>query len=164
MISRQQKHSIGVLYSNAGATDKAIEFYEKAIEENPHDKHAYANLGSTLLYKKTKQAKEYLQKALNIDPEHDIALIELGKIDKSEGNTVAAQVKFRKAYDLYLKQWKTNSLPKYAYGWFATVAEELGENNFAKEIRTSAPKTESEAYYNKENLSMTKTKALTNNN
>lgn len=157
-------NSIGVLYSNAGATDKAIEFYEKAIEENPHDKHAYANLGSTLLYKKPKQAKEYLQKALNIDPEHDIALIELGKIDKSEGNTVAAQVKFRKAYDLYLKQWKTNSLPKYAYGWFATVAEELGENNFAKEIRTSAPKTESEAYYNKENLSMTKTKALTNNN
>mgnify|MGYP000762230684 FL=1 len=117
-----------------------------------------------MLYKKPKQAKEYLQKALNIDPEHDIALIELGKIDKSEGNTVAAQVKFRKAYDLYLKQWKTNSLPKYAYGWFATVAEELGENNFAKEIRTSAPKTESEAYYNKENLSMTKTKALTNNN
>lgn len=157
-------NSIGVLYSNAGATDKAIEFYEKAIEENPHDKHAYANLGSTLLYKKPKQAKEYLQKALNIDPEHDIALIELGKIDKSEGNTVAAQVKFRKAYDLYLKQWKTNSLPKYAYGWFATVAEELGENNFAKEIRASVPKTESEAYYNKENLSMTKTKALTNNN
>lgn len=91
-------------------------------------------------------------------------MIELGKIDKSEGNTVTAQVKFRKAYDLYLKQWKTNSLPKYAYGWFATVAEELGENNFAKEIRASAPKTESEAYYNKENLSMTKTKALTNNN
>lgn len=58
----------------------------------------------------------------------------------------------------------TNYLPKYAYGWFATVAEELEENNFAKEIRASAPKTESEAYYNKENLSMTKTKALTNNN
>ena len=73
------------LYSNAGATDKAIEFYEKAIEENPHNKHAYANLGSTLLYRDTKRAKEYLQKAFNIDPEHDIALIELGKIDKSEG-------------------------------------------------------------------------------
>ena len=39
-----------------------------------------------------------------------------------------------------------------------------GGDYFAKEIRTSAPKTESEAYYNKENLSMTKTKALTNNN
>lgn len=157
-------NSIGVLYSNAGATDKAIEFYEKAIEENPHNKHAYANLGSTLLYRDTKRAKEYLQKAFNIDPEHDIALIELGKIDKSEGNTAAAQEKFKKAYDLYLKQWKTNSLPKYAYGWFATVAEELGENDFAKEIRASAPKTENEAYYNKENLSMTKTKVLTNNN
>lgn len=154
-------NSIGVLYSNAGATDKAVEFYEKAIEENPHDKYAYANLGSTLLYKNPKQAKEYLQKAFNIDSEHDIALIELGKIDKSEGNMAASQEKFKKAYDLYLKQWKTNSLPKYAYGWFATVAEELGENNFAKEIRASAPKIEGEAYYNKENLSMTQTKVLT---
>ncbi len=152
---------IGVLYNNAGVTDKAIEFYEKAIEENPNDKYAYANLGSTLLYRNPKQAKEYLQKAFSIDPEHDVALIELGKIDKSEGDTSSAQEKFRKAYNMYLRQWKTNSLPKYAYGWFATVAEELGETDFAKEIRASAPKAESEAYYNKENLSMTKTKALT---
>ena len=155
---------IGVLYSNAGATDKAIEFYEKAIEENPYDKYAYANLGSTLLYRDTKRAKEYLQKAFDIDPEHDIALIELGKIDVREGNITSAQEKFRKVYDLYLKQWKTNSLPDYAYGWFATVAEELGESDFAEEIRASAPKTESEVYYNKENLSMTKANALMNNN
>lgn len=156
-------NQIGVLYSNAGATDKAIEFYEKAIEANPHDKYAYANLGATLLNKNLKHAKEYLQKAINIDPELDIALIELGKIDKSEGNMAAAQEKFKKAYDIYLKQWETNSLPQYAYGWFATVAEQLGEIKFAQEIRASAPKTESEAYYNKENLSMTKTIALTNN-
>lgn len=29
-------NGIAVLYNNAGATDKAIEFYEKAIEENPY--------------------------------------------------------------------------------------------------------------------------------
>lgn len=111
--------------------------------------------------KNPKQAKEYLQKALFIDSESDIALIELGKIDKIEGDIAAAQEKFKKAYDLYLKQWETNSLPKYAYGWFATVAKELGKNNFAKEIMASAPKTEGEVYYNKENLSMTKTELIT---
>lgn len=153
---------IGVLYNNAGATDKAIEFYEKAIEENPHDKYAYANLGSTLFYKDPKRAKNYLQKAINIDPESDIALIELGRIDKSEGNISSAQEKFRKVYNMYIRQWKTNSLPKYAYGWFASVAEELGEMDFAKEIRNSTPQTKGDAYYNKENLSMTKMKALTN--
>ena len=32
-------NGIAVLYNNAGATDKAIEFYEKAIEENPYHKY-----------------------------------------------------------------------------------------------------------------------------
>lgn len=62
---------------------------------------------------------------------------------------------------MYIRQWKTNSLPKYAYGWFASVAEELGEMDFAKEIRNSTPQIKGDAYYNKENLSMTKMKALT---
>lgn len=156
-------NQIGVLYSNAGITDKAIEFYERAIEEKPNDKHAYANLGSTLRYKNPEQAKKYLQKALDIDPEHDIALIELGKIDKSEGNVKSAKEKFRKVYDLYLKQWKINFLPKYAYGWFASVAEELGEDEFAKKIRETTPCLEQETYYNKDNLARTNTKVLTNN-
>lgn len=105
-------NGIAVLYNNAGATDKAIEFYEKALEENPNHKYANANLGSTLRNRDPKKAKEYLQRAISIDPEHDIALIELGRIQKSEGDSIGAKEKFQKAYDKYLRQWKTNSLPK----------------------------------------------------
>ena len=154
-------NGIAVLYNNAGATDKAIEFYEKALEENPNHKYANANLGSTLRNRDSKKAKEYLQKAISIDPEHDIALIELGRIQKSEGDAVGAKEKFRKAYDKYLRQWKTNSLPTYAYGWFASVAEELGENEFAREIRRSTPGPQEDSYYNPENLSKTQTNMLT---
>ncbi|OFQ08376.1 molecular chaperone DnaK [Prevotella sp. HMSC073D09] len=154
-------NSIAVHYNNAGATDKAIEFYEKALEENPNHKHANANLGSTLRYSNPKRAKECLQRALSIDPDHDIALIELGRIQKSEGDITKAIEKFQKAYDKYIRQWKTNSLPSYAYGWFASLAEELGEKDFAYEIRCSTPKSGSESYYNLENLSKTKTNMLT---
>lgn len=154
-------NSIAVLYNNAGATDKAIEFYEKALEENPNDKYANSNLGSTLRFRDPKRAKECLQRAITIDPELDIALIELGRIQKSEGDWQGAKEKFQKVYDRYQQQWKTNSLPKYAYGWFASVAEELGENEFAKEIRHSTPGAEGEAYYNPDNLSKTKTNMLT---
>lgn len=154
-------NNIAVLYNNAGATDKAIEYYEKALEVNPNNKYANANLGSTLMHRDPNRAKKYLLKAISVDPEHDIALIELGRIQKSEGDTVGAKEKFQKAYDNYLRQWKTNSLPKYAYGWFASVAEELGENDFAQEIRRSNPGPQGEAYYNPENLSKTMTNMLT---
>ncbi|MCM1311589.1 MAG: Hsp70 family protein [Bacteroides sp.] len=154
-------NGIAVLYNNAGATDKAIEFYEKALEENPNHKYANANLGSTLRFRDPKRAKEYLQRAISVDPEHDIALIELGRIQKSEGDQTGAKEKFQKVYDMYLRQWKTNSLPNYAYGWFASVAEELGEKLFAKEIRMSTPGPQGDTYYDSENLSKTKTNMLT---
>lgn len=152
---------IAVLYNNAGATDKAIEFYEKAIEENPYHKYANANLGSTLRLRDPKRAKQCLQRAISVDPEHDIALIELGRIQKSEGDSIGAKEKFQKVYDMYLRQWKTDSLPAYAYGWFASVAEELGEKDFARKIRRSTPGPQGETYYNPENLSKTRTNMLT---
>lgn len=154
-------NGIAVLYNNAGATDKAIEFYERALEENPNHKNANANLGSTLRLRDSKRAKEYLQRAISVDPEHDIALIELGRIQKSDGDLVGAKEKFQKVFDKYLRQWKTNSLPNYAYGWFAIVAEELGNDNFAREIRRSAPGSQGETYYDPENLSKTRTNMIT---
>lgn len=154
-------NGIAVLYNNAGATDKAIEFYEKALEENPYHKYANANLGSTLRLRDPKRAKQCLQRAISVDPEHDIALIELGRIQKSEGDSIGAKEKFQKVYDMYLRQWKTDSLPAYAYGWFASVAEELGEKDFARKIRRSTPGPQGETYYNPENLSKTRTNMLT---
>lgn len=157
-------NSIGVYYNNAGAIEKAIEFYEQALEENPNHKYANANLGSTLRYRDPKRAKYYLQKAIDIDPDLDIALIELGRMQKEEGNMVAVQEKFRKVFDLYYKQWKTNSLPKYAYGWFITVARELGEIEIACQVSESFPRIEGDSYYDEENLSKTKLNMLTTNN
>lgn len=159
--SEDSFNEIGVLYSNAGDEEKAIEFYEKALQVNPNHKYANANLGSTLMRREPSKAKKYLQRALELDPNHDTALIELGRIEKQNGETEKANEKFRRVYDMYMKQWKTNNLPDYAYGWFASVAEELGEQNFAKEIRQSRSKGDNEVYYNSENLSKTRTDLLT---
>jgi len=140
-------NSIGVLYHNAGAYDKAIEFYEKALEENPNNEYAHANLGHNLVDRNPKKAKEHLQRAVSIDSNHDIANILLARIQKSEGDPQGAREKFRKVYDIYMRQWKTKSLPEYAYGWFASVAEELGEYDFAREIRNSAPDSHGEGRF-----------------
>ncbi len=151
---------IGVLYGNVGETDKAIEFFEKALEENPYNKWANANLGHKLERRDPVKAKDYLQRAISIDPELDFALIVLGRIQKSEGDSAGAKEKFQKVYDMFLRKWKTNSLTSCDYGWFASVAEELGEEDFAREIRLAKESTQGELYYDPENLSKAQTNML----
>lgn len=154
-------NSLGVLYHNAGETEKAIEYYERALQNNPNDQYANANLGHNLMRRDPKRAKKHLQKTIEINPEHDTALINLGHLLQSEGNSEEAKKNFQKVYDMYLKKWNTNSLPKYAYGWFADVAEELGQQDFARQIRQAKPKVEGEVYYEPDNLSRTKNNQLT---
>ncbi len=158
---RDNFNSIGVYYNNAGNVDKAISFYEMALQENPNNFHANANLGSTLRRREPERAKKLLEKALEINPEHDIALIELARFDKDAGQTEKAKAKFKKVYDLYDELWRTNSLPRYAHGWFASVAEELGETELAKKVRYAASYGSEETYYDPENLSRTQTNILT---
>ena len=148
-------NAIGVYYGNAGAPEKAIEFYKKALEENPDHPYANANLGSTLRGRDKVQAKRYLQKALELNPNNDIALIELGRIQKSEGDLSGATEKFQRAYDILLPKWNNNALHNYAYGWLESVAQELGEADVAREVRMSDPNNKEQKYYNTDNLSIT---------
>ena len=156
-----QYNQIGVLYGNSGAVEKAIEFYEKALVENPNHEYAYANLGSHLRSRDPQRAKECLEKALSLNPNKETALIELGRIQKAEGDSEGAKEKFQRAYDLFLREWKTKSLDSYAYGWFASVAEELGLDDFACEIRRSTPGQQAESYYDSSNLTTTRKDILT---
>lgn len=147
---------IGVAYNSAGCTEKAIEFYEKALAENPRHEYANANLGSTLRTRDPERARYYLEKAIEINPEKDIALIELARLDLAEGNKEEAHRKMRIAYEKYLKQWNANNLPDYAYGWFSTVADELGEYELGRKIRAKQQKSTSEDFYDAENLAKTR--------
>lgn len=149
-------NGIGVLYHSAGDNTKAIMFYRRALEENPNHLYANANLGSDLRTINPAEAKEHLLKALSIDPLNDIALIELGHIQKAEGDIESAMENFQKAYDIFDRQWKSNSLQEYAYGWFACLADELGKSDVAWEIRKLSA-AQRESYYNVDNLSITKT-------
>ena len=156
---RGMYNSLGVYYSNAGATDKAIECYERALVEDPNDNHACTNLASNLMYKDRQRAKELVEKAIQIDPEHDIAQILMARIEKAEGNEESANARYQKVYDMYNKKWKAGCLPDYAYGWFESTAEALDKDDVARQIRKSRPEYESDKYYNDENLTKT---ALTN--
>ena len=154
-------NSIGVLYHNAGAQEKAIEFYKQAIEVNPDDFWPRFNLGHSLFHSNPTESAEHLNHAYNLNPNEPTINVMLGRQADREGNKEQAQIHFRKAYDTYKTKWENNNLNDVDCGWFASVAEELGEKNYAREIRLSAAKTSKEEYYNDDNLTITKSKALT---
>ena len=152
---------IGVYYYNSGNKNKAIDFFERALDHNPNDYWPNFNLGNTLFYKDSKRSRQYLNKAYELDPSEPCINILLGRLDKREGKETEAKEKFQIAYDRYEQKWKANSLNKSDYGWFASVAEELGKKDKAYEIRSAKPKIEQTTYYNEENLTQTRTKSLT---
>ncbi|MGL5705860.1 MAG: Hsp70 family protein [Tannerellaceae bacterium] len=157
-------NNIAVCYNDAGVTDKAIEYYELALENNPNSKYVNANLGSTIRRTNPSRAKQLLERAVEIDPNLGYALVELGRMYKQEGNISLANESFKKAYESFKKDWDTKSLSNNSCGWFAAAAEELGQDEFAKEIRNSKPHVDADAYYDKDNLSKTRTNMLTTNN
>lgn len=156
-------NQIGVYYHNSGNKYKAVQFFEKALEYNANDYWTNFNLGNTLFFQDPNRAKMYLKKAYELNPSEPCVNILLGRINKQEGKVEEANAKFQVAFDAYERKWKTNSLSRVDYGWFASVAEELGKRDKAYEIRSAKPRIEQTTYYDSENLTQTRTKALTYN-
>lgn len=152
---------IGVYYHNSGNKDKAIDFFERALDHNPNNYWPNFNLGNTLFYKDSKRSRQYLNKAYELNPSEPCINILLGRLDKREGKEAEAKEKFQIAYERYEQKWRAKSLNKSDYGWFASVAEELGKKDKAYEIRSAQPKIEQTTYYDEENLTQTRTKSLT---
>lgn len=157
----EEYNLIGVYYHNSGNRDKAIDFFERALDHNPNDYWANFNLGNTLFYRDLKRARQYLNKAYELNPFEPCINILLGRLDKREGKESEAKEKFQIAYDKYEQKWKVNLFYNSDYGWFASVAEELGKKDKAYEIRSAKPKIEQTTYYDEENLTQTRTKSLT---
>ena len=161
--SSSSYNELGVLYHNSGNYDKAIPFFEQALETSPNSPHVNFNLGNTLNCSgkgREEEAKKYIERAYQLDPDHYPAIIEMAKIQKRQGLHEKAQGNFERAYDILMKKWKTGTLDDAGYGWFSSLAERLGHHDVAVEVRMSKPSLENKQYYNDENLVRTKSNAL----
>lgn len=105
----EEYNLIGVYYHNSGNRDKAIDFFERALDHNPNDYWSNFNLGNTLFYRDLKRARQYLNKAYELNPFEPCINILLGRLDKREGKESEAKEKFQIAYDRYEQKWKANS-------------------------------------------------------
>lgn len=155
-------NQIGVLYSNAGVEDKAIEYYERAYQNNPNSSTINFNLGHSLFYKDPQRAKQLLNKAYEKNPSDGAIMIMYAKIERQAGNSEKAKEIEEKAYEMLIKKWKTETLASHEYSWLSSLASNLGHNDIAYQVRQSQPGLETEQYYETDNLTKTSSQLLEN--
>ena len=99
----------GNFYFDAEDYNKAVEYYNKAVELNPNYGTAWNNIGVAYYnlgnYNK---AVEYYNKSLELNPDYDIAWNNLGLAYRRLGN-------YNKAVECYNKAVRLN--PKYDTAW-----------------------------------------------
>lgn len=144
-------NQIGLHYSSAGYTMKALEYYTKAFENNAKSYTAF-NLGYNYKYIDEKKYVEYLEQALKFDSEHAHSLFELGKYWKSHDQINKGQEMIEKAFNIWKERYDSGSLSKAEYGWLSSCARELGKHSFALEVENAKPNRKIDRGYDSGNL------------
>lgn len=153
-------NKIGVLYSNAGVEDKALEYYERAYQNNPNSSTINFNLGHSLMHKDPQRARQLINKAYEKNPTDGATMITLARMERQAGNQDRAKELEEQAYDMLLRKWKADTLASHEYSWLSSLATDLGHPDIAHEVRQSEPKFQNEKYYSEENLTRSRSSAL----
>ncbi|GAB3995137.1 Hsp70 family protein [Spirosoma daeguense] len=146
-------NEIGVLYSNAGYYDKALEHYKNGYNQNKNATAAF-NYAHSHKYKDKAKFKEILEEALRLDPEMPHSLFELGRLMIKE-NYMEGKKMIEEAFRIWKIKFETNQMSESDYSWLSTAADELGLRDFAQKVRESKPQFKSDKLYNSENLTVT---------
>lgn len=153
-------NQIGVLYSNAGVEDKALDYYERAYQNNPNSSTINFNLGHSLMNKDPQRARQLINKAYEKNPTDGATMITLARMERQAGNRDRAKELEEQAYDMLLRKWKAETLASHEYSWLSSLASDLGHYDIARQVRQSQPGLETEKYYDDENLTRTRSNAL----
>lgn len=149
-------NNIGLHYSNAGKKEKAISFYQKALDKTPSSTIAF-NIAMQYKHTDTKKYKEYLMKAREMNSFDSTVAYNLGEQYKKEGKIKEGEKLLQEAFDRWQKKFETsNRLEKWEYSWFSSCARAMGKNDYAEHIDQSAPKDDLEKLYNSDNLTQYK--------
>lgn len=143
---------IGLIYNEAGDDDKAIYYYTKATEEEKTPA-SFLNLARCYKFIDNEKYQYNLKKALQINPDYDIAKFELLRFEKEY---LDDELSSKKLDDLFEK-WKSdndNGLFPYHISWLISCANNTGNYEYAKSLKqvTFDGETKSNNQYNRENL------------
>ncbi|WP_372775244.1 Hsp70 family protein [Mangrovibacterium sp.] len=148
-------NQIGLHYSSAGNTNKAIEYYEKAFQYSPSGTTAF-NSGYLLAYRDPEKFVKYMEEAIKLENDHAHALFELGKYKIAHDENEEGEKMVNQAFEIWKQRYETQSLNDGEYGWLSSCAHYLGEHDLAREVSNAKPKRQIEKGYNAQNLAANK--------
>ena len=152
-------NNIGVAYGRAGDEERAMKFYEKAMQKDPSEITAF-NIALKYKYKNKKLYKEWLQKSLDIDPNYNISLYLYGVILVDKGEEVKGFKMINRAFDSWKVEYEMGCISS-DISWFIACAKYLGKYEYAIELEKSIEEDEiDEGLYSSDNLTSVKLNQL----
>lgn len=148
-------NNIGLHYSNAGKKEKAIKFYDLAMQESPSATTAF-NIAMQYKYSDKEKYKSYVEKAQALNSSHNSSAYALGMIHIEDGEDEKGKKILENAFDRWQKKLDSNNMDSSDYSWFSSCAKALGKNDYAKHILELAPKEDLDKIYNSNNLTQLK--------
>jgi tetratricopeptide (TPR) repeat protein len=122
----QSFYNVGIAYGKAHRFEKALQYYEKAIKENPLHFETYVNIGNIYArFNMNTEAEKMFKTSLKINPFHAKAHFNLGHLYLKNKELTSAYKCYEKAFSLD---------PNYylAYFYAGVVKEKMGDIEKAK--------------------------------
>jgi len=148
-------NNIGLHYSNAGYEDKAMMFYEKAMQKHPSATTAF-NIAIEYRYKNRELYIKWIKKAMEINPNYILAYYCYGKILIEDDKEEKGYKLVNKAFNNWKNEYETGYLSCHI-SWFISCARFLNEYDYAKQLEDENKNlNEYNDSYNLENLTSLK--------
>jgi molecular chaperone DnaK (HSP70) len=152
-------NNIGIHYSNSGDEEKAMEFYTKAMEDDPS---AITAFNIALKYKHTNRKLyiKWLQKSLDIDPNYNNSLYLYGIVLVDREENIKGYQMINKAFSSWKYEYENSYLSSHI-SWFIACAKYLGKYDYVRELEDSIKNKNTErALYDSNNLASIKLNEL----
>jgi Tfp pilus assembly protein PilF len=126
MFNRVQFNDLGIINTQDGQYDRAIQNFDRAIRLNPEYAEAYYNRGTAYMRKgDVERAIEDYGHAIKLDPKMDLAFISRGLVYFNKGEYDRANVDFDRAIQLK---------PKSAEGFYLRGIARSNKGDFEQAI------------------------------
>ena len=144
-------NNIGLHYSNAGDKEKAMLFYEKAMEKKPSSVTAL-NIAIQYRYENRELYKKWLKKSLDLDPNENISLYLYGVILVDEGSDIKGYKMINRAFSSWKIEYENDCLSSHI-SWFISCAKYLSKYKYALKLENGIKDNYySDEIYNSSNL------------
>lgn len=133
--NRNTYNRIGVLFHNSGNYNQAISWLYKAVKEDPDNATVCSNLGHDLyLIGEYDEARIWLEKSMELKGDYAIPIKTLADIELAEGNEERANSLYRRAFNIFNRQWHEGMLDNCQKGWFRNLSSKLNETETADKL------------------------------